>query len=478
MTASLNFYKNFFVDLQAGLTLSLVSVPTSVAYATLAGLPGIRGLTKLGPSLIVFGLLTRVKWLASGATSLTAVTVKGDLAGFNLEGNDYIELVCLYSLMVGAASVAMALFRLGAVAKAIPKPVMSGFKWGAACVILFSQAPDCVLGEKKEEMKTVMASIVGSHVQKLLDATETAFPVPLSGANGFGNLVSLFTNPQLWKPVTTGIAAFTIWFIRGGKSLIMPSSAPQGSEVLLVCVLATFLSLTIDYSKTYGSNSVIGPNVADNAGEIDESQAEGGVGKLLLGAASSLVPSPLYWTQLPWEFAKSAQLWVKAFIFSCVDFSATVSICATFEAENGMEWDANHELMVQGVSNVAAGLSGSQPVGGSLTRSLVTRLTNAFSPRAAVINGLCMMLMLPVLWIVEETPKAVLAAVVLSQVISTVLDEKRSLRNLTGTDRLLGFSTAFATAFTSPTIGIIFGCVFSGIVKVVYLDKRKDTKKV
>ena len=154
---------------------------------------------------------------------------------------------------------------------------------------------------------------------------------------------------------------------------------------------------------------------------------------------------------------------MKALIFSCVDFSATVAICSTFEAENGLEWDATRELLVQGVSNLAAGVTGCQPVGGSLTRSLVTRLTNAFSPRAAVINGLCMMLMLPLLWLVEETPKSVLAAVVLSQVIGTVFDEKRSLRNLKGVDRFLGFATAFATAFTSPTIGIIIGCALAGV---------------
>lgn len=46
-----------------------------------------------------------------------------------------------------------------------------------------------------------------------------------------------------------------------------------------------------------------------------------------------------------------------------------------------------------------------KPVGGSLTRSLVTRLTNAYSSRAACINGLCMLLMLPVLWVIEETPR-------------------------------------------------------------------------
>lgn len=89
----------------------------------MAGLPPTRGLTTPGGSLLAFSFATGHKWLASGATSIAAVTVKADLASYHLEGDDYIGLVCLYSLLVGAASVLLALCRGGAVAKAIPKPV-------------------------------------------------------------------------------------------------------------------------------------------------------------------------------------------------------------------------------------------------------------------------------------------------------------------------------------------------------------------
>jgi MFS superfamily sulfate permease-like transporter len=80
-------------------------------------------LTTPGVSLIAFSFATGHKWLASGATSIAAVTVKADLASYQAEGSDYVSLVCLYSLMVGVASMLLALCRGGAVAKAIPKPV-------------------------------------------------------------------------------------------------------------------------------------------------------------------------------------------------------------------------------------------------------------------------------------------------------------------------------------------------------------------
>ena len=46
-----------------------------------------------------------------------------DLAEYGLEGDAYVELVCMYSLLVGVASIALGVFKLGALAKAIPKPV-------------------------------------------------------------------------------------------------------------------------------------------------------------------------------------------------------------------------------------------------------------------------------------------------------------------------------------------------------------------
>lgn len=221
----------FLQDLQAGITVTLVSVPTSVAYATLAGLPGTRGLTTAAFPLMVFGLLTKSKWLASGATSLTAVTVKGDLEDYGFEGGAYVELISLYSLLVGVASCALAVMGLGKAAKMIPKPVMSGFKWGAAMVILFSQTPDCLLGSSKAEFKALLSGrpLLGSMGSKALPA--------LGGLKKTLDLLCLLASPGMWRGCTTAMSLATVWFLKGGSRRLMPRGAPQGSEVLVVCAV-------------------------------------------------------------------------------------------------------------------------------------------------------------------------------------------------------------------------------------------------
>lgn len=72
--------------------------------------------------------------------------------------------------------------------------------------------------------------------------------------------------------------------------------------------------------------------------------------------------------------------------------------------------------------------------------------------------------------------RCVLAAVVLSQVVGTIFDDKHTLRKLTGPDRFLGFATAAATAATSPTYGILIGCALALAVSLVASGKNKPTK--
>jgi MFS superfamily sulfate permease-like transporter len=44
------------------------------------------------------------------------------------DAETYVRLVCMYALLVGGCSIALAVLNMGQVAKAIPKSVMSGFK--------------------------------------------------------------------------------------------------------------------------------------------------------------------------------------------------------------------------------------------------------------------------------------------------------------------------------------------------------------
>ena len=88
--------------------------------------------------------------------------------------------------------------------------------------------------------------------------------------------------------------------------------------------MATVVSHLIGYTETHGAASVIGP-VEHAASE----ETAGGGAAMVSSLLGSFAPT-LHWDALPWHLVGPA-LFAKAVIFSAVDFSATVAICATFE---------------------------------------------------------------------------------------------------------------------------------------------------
>lgn len=151
-----------------------------------------------------------------------------------------------------------------------------------------------------------------------------------------------------------------------------------------------------------------------------------------------------------------------------------MGIASGFETEDGIPWSAERELVSQGVSNGVAAAVGSAPVSGSLSRSLVSRMTGTTSQLACIVTGLCWIYLQPYMSIMSPTPKAALSAVIVSAVLMGVVRPKDLLK-LAGMDALIGWSTGIVTAMTSPTLGFGFGLIIYFILSVfrsVFLKEK------
>lgn len=114
--------------------MAATSVPQLIAYAETVGYAGYRGLATAGPPLVAWGVTTGSPFMNSGVTSITALMAKSDLDGESFvqeHGEEaYVDLVAMYSLCVGIASVFLAVVGFGKLAKSVPSSVRKGFKWG------------------------------------------------------------------------------------------------------------------------------------------------------------------------------------------------------------------------------------------------------------------------------------------------------------------------------------------------------------
>ncbi len=131
------------LDVVAGTTLAAYAVPNAVAYALLAGLPPVAGLAGYLFGGLVYATLGTSRLLAFGPTSAISLVVATTLAP--LAGGDprrYAALAGASALLVGALAVGAWAVRAGGIAHFISRPVLTGYKFGAALVIATTQLPD------------------------------------------------------------------------------------------------------------------------------------------------------------------------------------------------------------------------------------------------------------------------------------------------------------------------------------------------
>ena len=129
-------------DLLAGLSVAMVLIPQSMAYAELAGLPSHVGLFASALPPILAALFASSPYLQTGPVALTSLLTFGALASLADPGSaDYVALAALLALMVGVTRLLLGVFRLGVVTYLMRDPVVAGFTSAAAILILASQLP-------------------------------------------------------------------------------------------------------------------------------------------------------------------------------------------------------------------------------------------------------------------------------------------------------------------------------------------------
>ncbi len=127
-------------DLAAGLTVALVLIPQSMAYAQLAGLPPYYGLYAACIPPVVAAIFGSSAQLATGPVAVVSLMTATALETLASPGSpDYVRLAIFLALMVGLFQLLLGLFRLGMVVNLLSHPVVNGFTNAAALIIASSQ---------------------------------------------------------------------------------------------------------------------------------------------------------------------------------------------------------------------------------------------------------------------------------------------------------------------------------------------------
>ena len=127
-------------DLVAGITVGLVLVPQSLAYAQLAGMPPYYGLYASLLPVVIGALWGSSRQLATGPVAMVSLLTGATLAQFAAPASgEFVMLAIVLALMVGVLQLAMGAFKLGAIVNFLSHPVVIGFTNAAAIIIALSQ---------------------------------------------------------------------------------------------------------------------------------------------------------------------------------------------------------------------------------------------------------------------------------------------------------------------------------------------------
>lgn len=200
-------------DLIAGLTVALVLIPQSMAYAQLAGLPAYFGLYAAFLPPMVAALFGSSRQLATGPVAVVSLLTAAALEPIAASGSaGYIAYAITLSLIVGLFQLSLGLLRLGVVVNFLSHPVIIGFTNAAAIIIATSQL-DKIFGVRAEKAayhyETVWNTIVAATQQ-------IHWPTFVFAVGAFGIMLALRRmNPRI-PNVLIAVAVTTVlaWIIR------------------------------------------------------------------------------------------------------------------------------------------------------------------------------------------------------------------------------------------------------------------------
>ena len=150
---------SFKQDIIAGITVSLVAIPQSLAYAQLAGVPAYYGLYAALIPTIIGALFGSSRQLSTGPVAMTSLLTAASVAPLAARGTDvFFAYVIMLALLSGLFQILFGVFKMGSLLNFLSHPVLMGFINAAAIIIGLSQLPT-LLGISARQSEHFMLDI-------------------------------------------------------------------------------------------------------------------------------------------------------------------------------------------------------------------------------------------------------------------------------------------------------------------------------
>ena len=406
--------ENFMADLMAGIIVGIVALPLAIAFGIASGVSPEKGIITAIVAGFIISLLGGSKVQIGGPTGAFIVIIYGIIQEYGISG------LTVATLMAGVLLILLGVFKLGAVIKFIPYPIIVGFTSGIALTIFTTQIAD-IFGLQFGDEK-----VPGDFVGKWL------------------LYFKHFDTVNWWNAIVSFVSVFII--------AITPKFSKKipGSLVAIV-----FVTLAVYLMKTYGGITCI-----DTIGDRFTIQSQ---------LPDAVVPD------LNWEAIKN--LFPVAITIAVLGAIESLLSAAVADGVIGDRHDSNTELIAQGVANVVAPIFGGIPATGAIARTMTNINNGGKTPIAGMIHAVVLLLILLLLMpLAQYIPMACLAGVLV--IVSYNMSGWRTFKGLLKnpkSDVSVLLITFFLTVIFDLTIAIEWGLV---LACVLFMRRVMETTEI
>ncbi len=224
-------FAKFRIDLIAGITVALVLIPQSMAYAQLAGLPAYYGLYAAFLPPMIASLFGSSNQLATGPVAVVSLMSAASLEPLATAGSaEFIAYSIALALTVGIFQFSLGVLRLGLVVNFLSHPVVNGFTNAAAIIIASSQF---------SKFFGVQVDKLSHHYETMIRVAEAALdythlPTLMFGIGAVAMMVILRKIDQRIPNVLVAVAIATlISYLTGfNKDARIPAQAIKDSRIV------------------------------------------------------------------------------------------------------------------------------------------------------------------------------------------------------------------------------------------------------
>jgi high affinity sulfate transporter 1 len=398
-------------DVAAGLTVAALTLPLSIGYAGVIGLPPEVGLYASLMPLIAYAVFGSARTLVVGPDASTAALIAATLTPLVAAGDERVRLAGVLALLVAAIFVAMRVARLGFLADFLSRPILVGFMTGVGITVVLGQIEKIVGGPAIADAIGVLGRIDWGSANPAAVIQAVGIAIGDSGANA-------------WSAAVGGSVVVAILV---GRRLV-----PRVPMALLAMVGALAANALLDLAAR---------------------------GVAVLGPVPGGLPSIGIPTATPGEIIG---LLPGALGMAVLSFADTAVTGRSFAARRGERTEANRELVALAVADSAAALTGGYPISSSPSRTSAAEVAGSGSQVTSIVAAIALAVVLILLTgPLAYLPTPALAAVIFVSVIGLI--DIRAMRDMWGLRRSEGFIAFMAMA------GVIVYGTLVGIMIAVLL---------